>query len=175
MHPHAQSFPPNMYKKYVFSSSYFTYIYPQVKNFVVVGINDEKWNSTLIKMQLCFLYSINRTAHQQFPMSHQPIMFQVNNIFICISLLCPVAFKFDLKSSLKNLLCLQFCCYRPVYSYIQLYGRFFPGDHVTSYYMNLLFMNELQYLESSLHTLHVAISGQSRTSFLYVKNNLCLK
>lgn len=40
--------------------------------------------------------------------------------------------------------------------------------------INLLFMNELHYLESSLHTgtLLVAMSGKSQTSFQVVKNNL---
>ena len=34
--------------------------------------------------------------------------------------------------------------------YIQIYGCFFPGDLVAWYSIKLLFMNELQYLESSL-------------------------
>ena len=45
-----------------------------------------------------------------------------------------------------------------------MYGYFFPGDLVTSYSINLLLMNELQYSESSLHTLIVVISGKSRAS-----------
>ena len=44
-----------------------------------------------------------------------------------------------------------------------------------SYFINLLFINEPQCLESSLHTLIVAISGKPWASFQVVKNNLRLK
>ena len=46
---------------------------------------------------------------------------------------------------------------------------------MTSCSINLLFINEPQCLESSLHTLLVAMSGKPRESFQVVKNNLCLK
>ena len=46
---------------------------------------------------------------------------------------------------------------------------------MTSYSINLLFINEHQCLESSLHTLLVAMSGKPPASFQVVKNNLCLK
>ena len=46
---------------------------------------------------------------------------------------------------------------------------------MTSYFINLLFINEPQCLESSLHTLLVATSGKPPASFQVVKKNLCLK
>ena len=46
---------------------------------------------------------------------------------------------------------------------------------MTSYSINLLFINEHQCLESSLYTLLVAMSGKPPASFQVVKNNLCLK
>ena len=46
---------------------------------------------------------------------------------------------------------------------------------MTSYSINLLFINEHQCLESSLHTILVAMSGKPPASFQVVKNNLCLK
>ena len=46
---------------------------------------------------------------------------------------------------------------------------------MTSYSINLLFINEPQCLESSLHTLLVAMSNKPPASFQVVKNNLCLK
>ena len=56
---------------------------------------------------------------------------------------------------------------------IQIYGWFFPQDLVKSYSINLLIINALQYLESGLHTLAIAMSGIPRASFEVVKNNLC--
>ena len=46
---------------------------------------------------------------------------------------------------------------------------------MTSYSINLFSINELQFLESSLHILLVAMSGKPRASFQVVTNNLCLK
>ena len=57
-----------------------------------------------------------------------------------------------------------------------MYAHFF-SEHllVTSYSINLLFINEHQILESSLHTLLAVMSGKPPASFQVVKNNLCLK
>ena len=49
---------------------------------------------------------------------------------------------------------------RPLRYCIQIYARFFSEHIVTSYSINLLFINEPQCLESSLHTLFVAMSGK---------------
>ena len=51
----------------------------------------------------------------------------------------------------------------------------FPWDLVTSYSINLLWMNELQYLESSLHILRVPMSAKPRESYQVVENNLLSK
>ena len=46
-----------------------------------------------------------------------------------------------------------------------------PSDEVS---INLLWMNKLQYLESSEHTLLLAMLGMAQASFHIVKNNLFL-
>ena len=51
-----------------------------------------------------------------------------------------------------------------------MYGGFFPGDLVTKYSINMELMTELQWMESSLHKLLVAMSIKPRTSSRVVNN-----
>ena len=51
----------------------------------------------------------------------------------------------------------------------QIYGCFFPRDLVTSHFINLYLTMVLQYLESTLHTLIVAMSDKPWTRFQVVR------
>ena len=62
----------------------------------------------------------------------------------------------------------------PFTNYVsQVYGCFFPGELVTSHFINLYLTMVFQYLESTLHTLVVATSDKPQTSFQVIRNNLC--